>query len=79
MAPKSLLDVRKSLEAARERTDHLVVALRKEDQEPRWGLGEKCTKAADDLTTILRANELPSEFKVAVIGRFKAGKSAFVN
>jgi GTP-binding protein EngB required for normal cell division len=28
---------------------------------------------------VLRENELPQDYKVAVIGRFKAGKSSFVN
>jgi predicted GTPase len=79
MTVKSPRRIRKDLEEAQNRTRLLVEVLRNNESEQRWGLGEECAKAAHLLEKILRENEIPQDYKVAVIGRFKAGKSSFVN
>jgi signal recognition particle receptor subunit beta len=43
------------------------------------GVGAECVKTAAVLETIIDNNKLPESYKVAVVGRFKAGKSSFVN
>jgi GTPase Era involved in 16S rRNA processing len=43
------------------------------------GVGNDCINAATNLNDVLTNNHLPEEYKVAVVGRFKAGKSSFVN
>jgi len=42
-------------------------------------IGKECKRTADALGELLRAYELPDDYKVAVVGRFKTGKSSFVN
>ena len=48
-------------------------------REPTWGIGRDCVKTAEALGEILTSQVVPDWYKVAVVGRFKAGKSAFVN
>jgi GTPase SAR1 family protein len=48
-------------------------------KEPAWGIGKDCAKAAESLDTLLKGQTIPDWYKVAVVGRFKAGKSSFVN
>ncbi|MTW18367.1 hypothetical protein GJ689_19375 [Rhodoplanes serenus] len=79
MKTKSPRRIRQSLEAARDRVARLIGVLRQHETEKRWGLGEECAKAANGLERLLNENAVPQDYKVAVIGRFKAGKSAFVN
>ena len=43
------------------------------------GIGAECKKTAEMLESIVDNNKLPESYKVAVVGRFKAGKSSFVN
>lgn len=43
------------------------------------GIGVECNKTAELLAYIINNNHLPEVYKVAVVGRFKAGKSSFVN
>ena len=43
------------------------------------GVGLECNKTSDLLESILENNKLPEFYRVAVVGRFKAGKSSFVN
>lgn len=43
------------------------------------GIGKECKRTADLLAQLLKSQQVPSEYKVAVVGRFKAGKSSFVN
>jgi len=43
------------------------------------GVGAECLKTAAVLEAIIDNNKLPESYKVAVVGRFKAGKSSFVN
>ena len=42
-------------------------------------IGKECLRTADALGELLKKNQLPDDYKVAVVGRFKAGKSSFVN
>lgn len=42
-------------------------------------IGKECKRTADALSEILKTQELPEDYKVAVVGRFKTGKSSFVN
>jgi len=39
----------------------------------RNSLGQECTKAVISLRDLLRQHEVPADYKVAVIGRFKVG------
>jgi signal recognition particle receptor subunit beta/translation initiation factor 2 alpha subunit (eIF-2alpha) len=42
-------------------------------------IGKECKRTADAIGDLLKTQELPSSYKVAVVGRFKTGKSSFVN
>ncbi len=42
-------------------------------------IGKECKRTADVLGELLKSQELPEDYKVAVVGRFKTGKSSFVN
>lgn len=42
-------------------------------------IGKECTRTAFALGKLLASQQIPDEYKVAVVGRFKAGKSTFVN
>ena len=42
-------------------------------------IGKECRRTADALGELLKTQELPEDYKVAVVGRFKTGKSSFVN
>jgi hypothetical protein len=42
-------------------------------------LGAECARAAKNLKDLLTKQAVPEEYQVAVVGRFKAGKSFFVN
>lgn len=42
-------------------------------------IGKECRRTADALGELLKTQELPDDYKVAVVGRFKTGKSSFVN
>src|SRR4051794_20471914 len=79
MSKKSPRKLRQDLEAARSRLGLLIRVLDTNAIESQWGLGSECEKAAEALRQVLRENEIPQDYKVAVIGRFKAGKSSFVN
>ena len=48
-------------------------------KEPTWGVGKDCARAAEALRSLLANQVVPESYKVAVVGRFKAGKSSFVN
>ena len=79
MQNKSPLRIRQDVESARGRVSLLVAVLRENQRERRWRLGEECARAADGLSRLLEEHAVPDDYKVAVIGRFKAGKSSFVN
>ena len=42
-------------------------------------IGKECRRTAELLGELLTTRELPEDYKVAVVGRFKTGKSSFVN
>lgn len=42
-------------------------------------VGKECKRTSDVLAELLKRQELPDSYKVAVVGRFKTGKSSFVN
>jgi GTPase Era involved in 16S rRNA processing len=42
-------------------------------------IGKECLRSANALKQLLESQQVPGEYKVAVVGRFKAGKSSFVN
>lgn len=42
-------------------------------------IGKECRRTADALGDLLKTWDLPDDYKVAVVGRFKTGKSSFVN
>lgn len=42
-------------------------------------IGKECQRSATALAQLLQSQKVPTEYKVAVVGRFKAGKSSFVN
>lgn len=67
--------LRGSVEEIRETLLHKV----RDAKEPAWGIGRDCAKAAEALDSILKTQIVPEHYKVAVVGRFKAGKSSFVN
>jgi signal recognition particle receptor subunit beta len=53
--------------------------LRGKSEEQTAGIGAECLKTAELLDSIVENHKLPDSYKVAVVGRFKAGKSSFVN
>ncbi|QQX85266.1 dynamin family protein [Cupriavidus necator] len=42
-------------------------------------IGKECKRTADAIGELLDSQRLPEDYKVAVVGRFKTGKSSFVN
>lgn len=42
-------------------------------------IGKECKRTADALGVLLKGQQVPQNYKVAVVGRFKSGKSSFVN
>lgn len=63
-------------------SNHVVDIRRKLEKNAETDLaniGKECRRTAETLTKLLEENVLPDTYKVAVVGRFKAGKSAFVN
>lgn len=42
-------------------------------------VGKECKRTSDALAKLQEEQKLPDNYKVAVVGRFKAGKSSFVN
>lgn len=79
MTKQSPRILKQNLQAAQARLELLVGVLDENASERQWGIGEECSKAADSLRRLVRDNQVPADYKVAVIGRFKAGKSSFVN
>lgn len=57
----------------------VLQAKAKNANEPTWGVGKDCAKTGEALEDLLKHQVLPEKYKVAVVGRFKAGKSSFVN
>lgn len=63
-------------------TQHLVQvreSLLKRSGLPIAQIGKECKRTADAIGELLASQQLPEDYKVAVVGRFKTGKSSFVN
>lgn len=74
--------IRSEIQALRGRIEDIRGALvRKVENtsEPTWGVGKDCARTAETLSSLLAHQIVPDNYKVAVVGRFKAGKSSFVN
>ncbi len=67
--------LRSNVEAIRESLFKKIL----DTKEPTWGIGKDCARTAEALGLILKNQIVPEFYKVAVVGRFKAGKSSFVN
>ncbi len=76
---KSPKQLRQAIEAAKLRIDLVRRVLDANTQERDWGLGVECFKTSAALKELVERFDVPAEYKVAVVGRFKAGKSSFVN
>ena len=70
---------REAIERARRQVETVIGVLERHSNERDWNLGPEFTKASEDLKALLERNAVPAKYKVAVVGRFKVGKSAFVN
>lgn len=79
MTQKTPGRLKQDLETARDRINRLADLLEAKSIDHQWNLGSECRAAAAKLRGVLEQNAIPSAYKVAVIGRFKAGKSSFVN
>lgn len=78
-SPKLL---RSEIHALRGRVEEIRGVLVRKVQninEPAWGIGKDCAKTAELLSSLLTNQVVPENYRVAVVGRFKAGKSSFVN
>mgnify|MGYP000462108358 CR=1 FL=1 len=42
-------------------------------------IGKECRRTSDVLSDLMQSQPVPEQYKVAVVGRFKTGKSSFVN
>ncbi len=58
---------------------HIRDALQKRADVTVAQVGKECKRASDALAELMKSQELPENYKVAVVGRFKTGKSSFVN
>lgn len=79
MSGKTPRRFRQAIESARRQVETVIGVFERHSTERDWNLGPEFTKASTDLKALLAQNIVPSEYKVAVVGRFKVGKSAFVN
>lgn len=79
MNSKSPRKLKEDLKAARQKIELLIAVLDGNAAASDGGLGSECAHAASALRALLFENEIPENYTVAVIGRFKAGKSSFVN
>jgi hypothetical protein len=79
---KSPKQIRTEIEALRRSVEEIRDALVQKIQntdERQWGIGRECGRTAEALSSLLTNQIIPDCYKVAVVGRFKAGKSSFVN
>ena len=74
--PKKL---RQDIQGAKQKIETVRHILDANASERVWGLGVECARTSLALKELVDRYEIPSEYKVAVVGRFKAGKSSFVN
>jgi predicted GTPase len=76
---KTPRQLRDALQGVRGKVDFIRNFLDRSSQDSTWGLSIECKTAAKALEDLLSTYKMPEDYKVAVVGRFKAGKSSFVN
>lgn len=79
MKIRSPRQLRTDIERIRGKVQLVIDVLSCNTEERMWGLGDECHRTATELHKLLIENVVPAEYHVAVVGRFKAGKSSFVN
>lgn len=79
MADSSPLQLRQNILAAKAEIESVRQLLLANEKERHLALGYECVRTATQLQDLLEKQAVPSEYRVAVVGRFKAGKSSFVN
>lgn len=76
---KSPRQVRSDIRTLAHHIDHVREALLRRADVEIAQVGKECKRTSDALAKLLDEQKLPEHYKVAVVGRFKAGKSSFVN
>lgn len=76
---KSPRQVRSDIRTLAHHIDHVREALLRRSDVEIAQVGKECKRTSDALAKLLDEQKLPENYKVAVVGRFKAGKSSFVN
>lgn len=76
---KSPRQVRSDIRTLTTHIAHVRDALQKKVDVSVAQVGKECKRTSDALAELLKSQELPENYKVAVVGRFKTGKSSFVN
>ena len=71
--------LREEIDAAKNRIALVRQVLDANSSAKEWGLGVECYKASKALKDLIETFQVPTHYNVAVVGRFKAGKSSFVN
>lgn len=71
--------LRQNILAARAEIESVRQLLLAHEKERHLALGAECVRTAQSLGQLLDGQSVPHEYRVAVVGRFKAGKSFFVN
>ena len=79
MTKKSPKLIRKNIEKTKEKVDFVRRILERHSAEKAFGIGVECQNTASELKALLENHVVPTDYKVGVVGRFKAGKSAFIN
>ena len=79
MAESTPLQLRQNILAAKAEIESVCQLLLANEKERHLALGYECVRTATQLQDLLEKQVVPSEYRVAVVGRFKAGKSSFVN
>jgi len=76
---KSPRQVRSDIRTLATHIGHIRDALQKKTDVTIAQVGKECKRTSDLLAELLKSQVLPENYKVAVVGRFKTGKSSFVN
>jgi hypothetical protein len=76
---KSPRQLRSDIRTLAQHIDQVREALLRRAEVEIAQVGKECKRTSDTLAKLLEEQKLPEHYKVAVVGRFKAGKSSFVN
>lgn len=79
MATTTPNQLRHNIHAARAEIQAVQQLLLAHEKDSTLGLGSECARVANCLGELLALHSVPNEYRVAIVGRFKAGKSFFVN